>query len=76
VVDKATARRLHLKSRTIGHATVRLTKAGKRIVTVHLSSRAARALSRVSKARVVVRAVAVDPSGNTRHAQRTKTLHR
>ncbi len=76
VVDKATARRLHLRSRTIGHATVRLTKAGKRVVTVRLSSRAARALSRAAKVRVLASAVAVDGAGNRRNAQRAKTLHR
>jgi hypothetical protein len=43
-VDARSARRLHLSSRTIAHASVRLTRASHRAVTARVSSRAARAL--------------------------------
>jgi hypothetical protein len=43
-IDARSARRLHLSSRTIGRASVRLTRAGERAVTVRVSARAARAL--------------------------------
>jgi thermitase len=75
-IDARTARRLHLTSRTIGRASVRLTAAGKRAVTVRVSARTARALRSASGLRVVARAVAVDASGNRRGTERAATLRR
>jgi tRNA threonylcarbamoyladenosine modification (KEOPS) complex Pcc1 subunit len=75
-IDARSARRLHLSSRTIGRASVRLTRAGKRAVTVHVSARAARALRAATRLRVVARAVAVDAAGNRRGTERAATLRR
>jgi hypothetical protein len=75
-IDARSARRLHLSSRTIGRASVRLSAAGKRAVTVRVSARAARALRSASRLRVVARAVAVDAAGNRRGTERAATLRR
>jgi thermitase len=75
-VDGRSARRLHLSSRTIGRASVRLTRAGKRAVTLRVSSRVARALRAATRLRVVARAVAVDAAGNRRGTERAATLRR
>ena len=75
-IDASTARRLHLASRTIGRFSVRLGAAGRRAVTVRLSTRVARALRGASRLRVVARAVVVDASGNHRGTERAVTLRR
>jgi hypothetical protein len=75
-VDARSTRRLDLPSRIIGRASVRLTRAGRRAVTVLVLSRAARALRSATRVRVVARAVAVDASGNRRGTERTATLKR
>jgi hypothetical protein len=75
-VDARSARRLHLSSRTIARASVRLTRAGHRAVTVRVSSRAARALRSATRVRIVARAVAVDAAGNHRGTERAATLKR
>jgi subtilisin family serine protease len=75
-VDARSARRLHLSSRTIARASVRLTRAGHRAVTVRVSSRATRALRSATRVRIVARAVAVDAAGNHRGTERAATLKR
>ena len=75
-VDARTARRLHLPSRTIGRASVRLAAAGRHAMTVRISARARRALPRATRVRIVARAVAVDAAGNRRGAERAATLRR
>jgi subtilisin family serine protease len=75
-VDRRTQRRLHLRSRVIGRATVRLRAAGRRTVTVRLTAKARRALRRTSRVRVVARAAAVDLAGNRRGVSRAATLRR
>jgi subtilisin family serine protease len=69
-------KRLHLRSRVLGRAGVRLHAAGKRSVTVHLSARAARALRRVSRLHVTVLAIATDAAGHHREIRREVTLTR
>jgi subtilisin family serine protease len=75
-IDKRSARRLHLISRTMGRASVHLAKAGKWPVTVRVSARVARALRATASLRVVAHAVAVDASGNRRGTERVATLTR
>ena len=75
-IDARRALRLHLTSRTIGRASVRLDAAGRRTVTVRVSVRVARALRSVARLRVVAHAVAVDAAGNRRGAERAATLGR
>jgi hypothetical protein len=75
-VPASTRKRLHLRSSVVGTATVSVTAAGRRVVTVRLSSRARRALAHVKKVRFSVSAVAVDPSGNRGKAGRAATLRR
>jgi thermitase len=75
-IDARSARRLHLSSRTVGHAITRVGAAGRKTVTVRLSARAARALRTTARLRVVAHAVAVDAAGNRRGAERTATLRR
>jgi subtilisin family serine protease len=75
-IDARSARRLHLSSRTVGHAITRLGAAGRKTVTVRLSARAARALRTTARLRVVAHAAAVDAAGNRRGAERTATLRR
>jgi subtilisin family serine protease len=72
-VDARTARRLHLSSRTIGRASVRLVAAGWRAITVRISRRA---LPRATRVRIVARAVAVDAAGTRRGVERAATLRR
>jgi subtilisin family serine protease len=75
-VDARTARRLGLGRRaaTIARAESRLTRAGRRALSIPLSARARRALRGASRVRVTVTAVAVDPSGNRRAASSAATL--
>jgi subtilisin family serine protease len=75
-VDARTARRLHLSSRTIARASIRLAAAGRRAITVRISARARRTLPRATRVRMVARAVAVDAAGNRRRAERAATLRR
>jgi hypothetical protein len=75
-IDARSARRLHLTSRTIGRASIRLTAAGRRAVTVRVSARVARALRSASRLRVVAAALAVDAAGNRRGTERAATLRR
>ena len=75
-IDARSARRLHLSSRTIGRAITRLGAAGRKTVTVRLSTRAARALRTTARLRVVAHAVAVDAAGNRRGTERAATLAR
>ena len=72
-VGIGTAGRLHLSSRTIGRASVRLAAAGRWAITVRISRRA---LPRATRVRIVARAVAVDAAGNRRGAERAATLRR
>ena len=73
-IDARSARRLHLSSRTIGRASVRLGAAGRTTVTVRVSARVARALRATTRLRVVAHAVAIDAAGNRRSAERAATL--
>jgi subtilisin family serine protease len=75
-IDARSARRLHLSSRTIGRASTRLDAAGRKTVTLRLSSRVASALRATRRLRVVAHAVAVDAAGNRRAAERVATLPR
>jgi subtilisin family serine protease len=75
-INASTARRLHLASHAIGRVSVRLSAAGRRAVTVRLSTRVAGALRAASRLRVVARAVAVDAAGNHRGTERAATLRR
>jgi thermitase len=75
-VNVRSARRLHLSSRTIGRASIRLGAAGRTTVTVRLSARAARALRTTARLRVTAHALAVDAAGNRRGTERATTLRR
>jgi thermitase len=75
-IDTRLARRLHLASRTIASASIRLGAAGRRVVTVRLSGRVARALRSAVRLHVVAHAVAVDAAGNERGAESAATLQR
>jgi subtilisin family serine protease len=75
-IDARSARRLHLASRTIGRASLRLAAAGERTLRVRVTRRAARALRSASRLRVVAHAVVVDAAGNRRGAERAATLKR
>jgi thermitase len=75
-VDRRTQRRLHLRSRVIGRATVQLRAAGHRTVTIRLTARARLALRHTTRVRVVARTVATDLAGNRGNASRAATLRR
>jgi subtilisin family serine protease len=75
-IDARSARRLHLSSRTIGTASIRLGAAGHRAVTVRVSARVARALRPAARLRVVAHVVAIDAAGNERGTQSAATLRR
>jgi subtilisin family serine protease len=79
-LDARTAKKLHLTTRssavTIATGTAALTAAGNAKVRVRLMSKAKRALKRVRRLKVSVRATATDAAGNARTRSRTVTITR
>jgi hypothetical protein len=79
-VDARTARKLHVTTRssavTIATGTASLTKAGRISVTVRVSAKAKRALTRLRSVKVSLRATATDAVGNGRTRAKTLTLTR
>jgi tripartite motif-containing protein 71 len=76
VLPRALARRLGVRSASIGRATVDLAAQGAQGVRLRLSARARRALLRASRARIVVRASAADKAGNRSSASLTIAVRR
>jgi len=76
VLSKRTARRLGLRSTSIGRATANLAGPGTSAVRLRLSARARRALLRTPRVRIVVRASAADPAGNRSSASLAITARR
>jgi subtilisin family serine protease len=75
-VPASTRKRLRLRSSVVGTATLRVTAAGRRVVTVRLSARERRALARIKTVRLTASVVAVDPAGNHGSAAGAATLRR
>jgi hypothetical protein len=75
-VDRATQRRLRLRSARVGTATVRRTAAGGQVVRVRFTREARSKLRRARNVRLAVRTVVRDARGRTATARRTLTLRR
>jgi hypothetical protein len=79
-LDARTAKKLHLTTRssavTIATGTASLTAAGNAKVRVRPTSKAKRALKRMHRLKVSVRATATDAAGNARTRSRTVTITR
>jgi hypothetical protein len=73
-VDAATARKLHLK-REVGRASADV-RAGKLELTVKLTAKARKAIKKLRKVRLTVRAVVTDAAGNPATRSMTVTLKR
>jgi sugar lactone lactonase YvrE len=72
VLPRALARRLGVRSASIGGTTVDLAARGTRALRLRLTARARRALLRAPRARIVVRANAADKAGN--HSSTSLTI--
>jgi hypothetical protein len=76
LVSKRTARRLGLRTTSIGRATANLEGPGTSGLRVRLSAGARRALLRAPRVRIVIRATAADPAGNRSSASLAITARR
>jgi subtilisin family serine protease len=72
-IDARTAKRLRI-ARAVGSASVTLTTAGAKAVTVRLTSSARRALARARNVKAAVSATATDAAGNRSSTSRRVTL--
>jgi hypothetical protein len=75
LLDRATAKRLHLASVTVGRASGRLRAAGTKRLTIRLTTRARAGLGTVNRARLTLR-ISASANGRRRNAQRRVTLTR
>jgi len=75
-VDAKTAKKLKLKSRTIGKKVVAFTAAGRKVVTVKFTAKAIKALKKVKKVKVTITATAADRAGNKTTKRKALTLKR
>jgi PKD repeat protein len=76
-LDPRTARRLHIARRvTLGKRTTSLTAAGRRTIRIKVARRARTALRNLASVKLLVRATATDPAGNTSPARARKTMLR
>jgi hypothetical protein len=73
-VDAKTARKLHIKPQ-VGSATANV-GSGKLELTVKLTAKARKAIKKLRKVRLSVRAVVTDAAGNSAHPSMTVTLKR
>jgi DNA-binding beta-propeller fold protein YncE len=64
ILSRRDARRLGLHARSVGRSSAELTAAGTGGLRLRLTARSRRALLRVQRVRLVVRATATDPTGN------------
>ena len=76
VLPRALARRLGLRSASIGRTTVDLGAPGTQGLRLRLTARARRALLRAPRARIVVRGSAADKAGNRSSASLTIAVRR
>ena len=77
LLDARTAKRLHISRRvTRGQRTTKLTGVGRRSIRIQLTRRARTALRNVASVKLMVRATATDPAGNTSASRTRRTTLR